>query len=177
MSARCVVSESSNLLTDGLWELYAPHRSRLTALLEEQHRRVFGDTDSLTRPWAPQGTLCLLGAGNSNDVALPRLLRKFETAILVDIDHAALSRGVDRQFSSAPGTRVELHGGIDLFGFDATEKVSDGEQAAELFSRDRVGATLRSLLKNRCDVVSAAGLLSQLVRPPSHHPANLPTWR
>ena len=94
-------------MTD-LWDAFRPHRARVTAVLEEQHRRVF-QPDDISPPWAPKGVLCLLGAGNANDVDLSRLLRRFDMIELVDIDHAAVERGATRQLgASARLARVRL---------------------------------------------------------------------
>lgn len=161
------MAEQSNERTAGLWDAFAPHRSRVTAIFEEQHRRVFTESD-IHPPWAPHGTLCILGAGNSNDVNLRRLLRRFRTVELVDLDGAALERGVARQLdTSEREERVRLHGGVDLFGGDedkddivmtvevetraANTKHADRVRA-RLDSR-RVASTLRLLLASRCDVV------------------------
>jgi hypothetical protein len=59
--------------------------------------------------------LCILGAGECNDVDLPRLSTTFSEIHLVDIDPAALGRGVARQ---APSVRAHLrpHAGVDLSG-------------------------------------------------------------
>lgn len=134
----------------------------MTALLESQHRRVFR-ADDFEPPWQPHGTLCLLGAGNSNDVDLRRLLRKFSTIELVDIDQFALSRGVGRQFSLEDSVvqRVKLHANVDLLGIDALEV--NGSDVAATLSRGIVATNLRSLLDRRCDVAAAAGLFSMLV--------------
>ncbi len=42
-------------------------------------------------------TLCVLGAGNCNDLDLPELLERFESIALVDVDTDAVSAGLDRQ--------------------------------------------------------------------------------
>ena len=90
------------------WELYRGHRERFTATLV-----------SLAAEAAPPGgglpTLCLLGAGNCNDVDLPALAQHYAVIHLVDIDAGALARARDRQ---PPGVRPQLvlHGGVDLTG-------------------------------------------------------------
>lgn len=178
------LSVESNLGTEGMWDLYAHHRSHVTALLLEQHQRVLvvqPDEDRGSAIWAPRGKLCLLGAGNSNDVDLRKLLRHFETIELVDVDGAALARGTARQLSSeAVAKRVKLHGNIDLLGLDSDDvaflrddqpkcegapdvDVADGTRAAAALSRGRVAATLAALLSHQCDVVSAMSILPMLV--------------
>ena len=157
-SHTCAVSEESNRLTWDLWDVFAPHRAMVTALLEDQHDRVLGEADT------PSGTLCLLGAGNANDADLSMLLRKFRKIELVDVDKAALERGVARQLQRASQrARLKIHGGVDLLGFDYPGYTINGMTAAAALQHGRVASNLRSLLGRRCDVAAATGLLSMLV--------------
>jgi len=171
------LARDSNEATDGMWEAFAQHRARVTALLLEQHDQVVHPTD-LRHPYVPQGTLCILGAGNSNDLDLHRLLRRFDQIALVDVDSAALMRGVARQRSQAVAQRVHLHGDIDLFDIDRLNNYlsevaidSKGRSAGAGLERTavalpgsgRVAAVLRTLLSPSCDVVGATGLLPMLV--------------
>jgi hypothetical protein len=82
------------------WEAFAEHRRCLTA--------------ALAREGAPdRSRLCILGAGNANDLDLPDLLAAHREVHLVDIDSEALARGVERQgVGSHP--RLQRHGGIDV---------------------------------------------------------------
>jgi hypothetical protein len=59
-------------------------------------------------------TLCILGAGNCNDVDLTTLSAHFAEIHLVDIDEDALERAVSRQ--SVPRGAVKLHGKVDVTG-------------------------------------------------------------
>lgn len=161
----------SNNNTARLWEEFGPHRSRVTALLEELHQRVFkaGDVEP---PSAPHGTLCLLGAGNSNDVDLRRLLRRYEAIELVDLDGAALTRGTANILHAKE--RLVLHGGIDLLGIsDGVASVyGNGATAAAAVAaleRGAVASTLRSLLGRRCDVATATALFAMLVQQVQRH--------
>lgn len=84
------------------WTLYANHREHLT--------------DAILRSAARQGArLCLLGAGECNDVDLSKLSTQFSEIHLVDIDAGALGRAVSRQ---APEVRARLrpHPNVDLSG-------------------------------------------------------------
>lgn len=82
-----------------VWELYAPHRERVMALLEQPGG----------------GSLCVLGAGKCDDLDLPRLAQKFATLHLVDLDLEAMERARDRQPAKVRDAIV-LHGGVDLSG-------------------------------------------------------------
>ena len=85
-----------------LWEEYACHRRHVMELLAAA-------ADQL-RP----RRLCALGAGNCNDLDLPKLLRSYNEIHLVDVDSAAVEAAVARQ--GAAGPRVRIHGRMDVTG-------------------------------------------------------------
>jgi hypothetical protein len=85
--------------TRGRWELYRSHRQRVTRLL----------VDSA----ATGGRLCVLGAGNSNDVDLSVLADHFRRIHLVDLDTGALQSGVSRQ-GYGDSEKVVVHGDVDV---------------------------------------------------------------
>lgn len=82
------------------WDLFASHRDRVTRLalesIEERDARI-----------------CVLGAGNCNDIDLAILQDAGAEVHLVDIDAHALSHVAERQ---GLGTRPLPHGGVDLTG-------------------------------------------------------------
>ncbi len=82
------------------WEVFAEHRRCLTAALAREAT-------------AQRSRLCVLGAGNANDLDLTALLSVHREVHLVDIDSEALSRGAERQ-GVAKHPRLRLHGGVDV---------------------------------------------------------------
>ena len=137
------------------WAGFAGHRERVSALLAEGGR----------------GRLCVLGAGNANDLDLPRLLASYREVHLVDLDAAALERGARQQgVAGHPG--FFRHGGMDVTGMvDAMARWSPvGEVApAELaalvdWPRRRVGLALPMPF----DAVASTCLLSQVVGNARH---------
>lgn len=82
-------------------ELYSSHRERLT--------------DLLVRFAGPRKRLCLLGAGNCNDVDLPTLLEVYAEVHLVDLDAEAVDRATSRLPARAR-QRVRAHAPVDLSG-------------------------------------------------------------
>ena len=83
------------------WEAFAGHRRHVTELL-------CAAAKGRERP-----RICLLGAGNCNDVELRALVGCYEQIHLVDCDAAALRGGVERHgLAGHPG--IVCHGGIDL---------------------------------------------------------------
>lgn len=89
-----------NSAAAGNWELCSAHRERVTRLIVG----VGGGT---------RRRLCILGAGNSNDIDLTAVASAFTETHLFDIDGAALERAVER-CHPAHRNRVTLHAGIDL---------------------------------------------------------------
>ena len=89
-----------NRSTRGHWDHFADHRKKVFDLL-------------VPEGLATGGQLCVLGAGNCNDLELPHLLSAFESVTLVDIDPHAMTSAVERQ-RVARHSGLILHGGIDL---------------------------------------------------------------
>ena len=134
------------------WKCFSEHRQRVTELLL-----------SLESPSYER--LCILGAGNCNDIDLRQLLQKYHEIHLVDIDETALLSGIQMQCGKMPGN-ITLHTGIDLTGIgqplEAWKAGLSGGEAAfqELLSQAAV-APFDQLPKD-CNVVASIGLLTQL---------------
>jgi len=124
---RLATQQQRNRATRQSWSRYAPHRAQVTGLLEG------------AAPPEP-GRLLVLGAGNCNDLDLARLLARFASIDLVDIDPEALEAGC-RQQAVAGEARLRRHGGVDL---------AAGERPGAFPS-------------GTWDVVASVGLMSQLV--------------
>lgn len=142
-----------NAEADATWELYAPHRQRVTQLLLDARRSL-------------SDRLCLLGAGNLNDLDLAALSSAFREIVLVDVDEAALRRGLARQ-GFAEDVRLRVAAPIDVSGvFAELTQIGSDQQARE----DTINSCLRTLAQPRrfeeqvCgDVVASVGLLTQLI--------------
>lgn len=91
-----------NAASRGQWDGFAEHRRRVSALLGE------GAGPERTR-------LCVLGAGNGNDLDLPGLLASCREVHLVDLDADALESAASRQ-GAADHRGLHRHGGVDLTG-------------------------------------------------------------
>lgn len=96
-----------NLDSAGDWKCYASHRRHSTRLILD------------AAPAKPK-RLCLLGAGNCNDVEMTALSANFGEIHLVDLDKTAVEQGLKRQFSGLQG-KIMIHAPIDL---DADETIS-----------------------------------------------------
>ena len=93
-----------NIETRTNWEAFRGHREQVTQLLT-------------TAAGSRQSRLCVLGAGNCNDLALPELLNCFREIHLVDLDWEALEIGVKQQ-ALADSPRVFRYG-VDVTGVSA----------------------------------------------------------
>jgi len=139
------------------WECAARHRQRVTGLLCDAAPSV-------------GGRLCVLGAGNCNDLELTLLARRFAEVHLVDVDGEALAAAVARQGPFAGGA-VHLHGGCDLTGiwqqlaaWSAEPSGRIGNPSYEDVRRaiDAVKAFVPEL-PGEFDVAASVCLLSQLI--------------
>lgn len=109
--------------------------------------------------------LCVLGAGNCNDVDLGELTGAFAEVHLVDIDTAALGEAVKRQHV-AHHRGIRLHGAVDLTGiadhFSRWEKQAPSAADVDIAVR-RASEAILPAVGGPFDVVLSPCLLSQLV--------------
>jgi hypothetical protein len=127
------------------WERYASHRQRLTAEI---------------LALAPAGgRLCLLGAGNANDVELPALTERFAEVHLVDIDPASLDRAKSRQ-SAEVRARLRSHAPVDLSG--VYQQLDEGRLPSYEQMVERGTASLLQRLPGGFDLVVSCCVISQM---------------
>ncbi len=134
------------------WRLYRSHREAVADLI-------------CPTPQPASARLCILGAGNCNDLDLARFSGRFAQVHLVDLDRQAMAGGVQRQSPPAPG-RISLHGGVDLTGvlktLDTWQRYRPGrESIAHCIREARAFAGLPFL--GRFEVAASICLLSQLI--------------
>jgi hypothetical protein len=133
------------------WTLYADHRDHFTEALLSSARQL-------------GGSLCLLGAGQCNDVDLERLAETFSEIHLVDIDSAALARAVARQPPSVRA-RLQRHAPIDLSGLSKRLKKWKAAGPTPAGLEASAASALRSIvasLSGPFDVVASACVLTQM---------------
>src|SRR5687768_987564 len=85
-----------NRTTRGQWDWYARHRAEIEKLIRTDGRGQ---------------RICVLGAGNCNDLDLRWLTEAYREVRLVDIDRGALARAAERQGVTA---KVSLDAPVDL---------------------------------------------------------------
>ncbi len=142
-----------NQKTRDNWENAAEHRQRVT--------------EGLVRGFeAGEARLCVLGAGNCNDLDLVTLLSVFREVALVDLDDEALRQGVARQeVSDHAGLRI--HAPVDITG--AWDQLGSWD-AEHPPTDDQIDSLLDTLthpqeldLGEPFDLTASICLLSQLV--------------
>jgi hypothetical protein len=149
-----------------LWDRYGGHRRRLTA-----------EILALAPPAG--GRVCLLGAGNANDLDLEQLASRFDEVHLVDIDPGALARAQGRQ-TPAVRARLRGHAPVDLSGLYQQLERARGPLPAIDALVDTGTAAVRAQLPADFDVVASccvvsqmAWALAQFVAPPGPELATL----
>lgn len=91
---------SFNASSRDQWITFSDHRAKVTNLLVNSSNR-------------PHSRLCVLGAGNANDLDLPALLQAHREVHLVDLDPEALAQAAQRQHV-AQHPALHVSGGLDL---------------------------------------------------------------
>lgn len=148
-----LISEQSrrNAARRESWSDYAIHRDETTARLVAAAR-------------ANSDSLCVLGAGNCDDLDLAALVCAYREVHLVDVDADALERGAGR-LSAAERGAVHLHGGIDLTG---CWQLLGNRQRGESLTDSEIDQVVECLassppLTGPFDVVGSTCVISQLI--------------
>ena len=145
-----------NAFSKDQWTTFESHRRRVTELLVRD---------------AAKGRLCVLGAGNCNDLDLNVLLDHYREIHLVDLDQQALANAIARQNPEGrPG--IVARGGFDLTGmlgaiadWTPTTSISQSDLNALV---DLPSETVRLGLDGPFDAVASTCLLSQLIANMKH---------
>lgn len=136
-----------NAAADETWQLYAPHRTQVTQLIR-----------SAASPM-PR-SICLLGAGNLNDIDLSAFA-EFQQITLVDVDATAVRRGLIRQ-AGCDDARFEVIAPFDVTGaFTELESIKQNNELDRCLSRLMQTPDLGE--HENFSVVASVGLLTQLI--------------
>jgi len=142
-----------NASSHNQWDGFEAHRVRVARVIQQSRAT---STDRL----------CILGAGNCNDLDLPLLLKDLSEVVLVDLDAEALQRGVRKQGSEL-GPHLRVISGLDLTGmldrvskWTARGRVTD-QDLADLCMRPT--QSVRPTLPAPFDLVASTCLLSPLL--------------
>jgi len=146
------LQSSRNAETRDGWNCFASHRERVTQLL-------------LDAASAGEGKLCVLGAGNCNDLALRQLAQSFNHVDLVDVDEEAIAAGITRQGIAAGHVTacgpVDVTGVAGLMSAWMPERPAADEQVdACIMDAEQV---VLPLIASGYSVAASICLLSQLI--------------
>lgn len=141
-----------NRSTNDNWASFTSHRREIEKLIAP---------DAVEPGAGAARRLCVLGAGNCNDLDLPALAEAFGEVHLVDIDPAALARAVRRQgVEGSPAVR--LHAPVDLTGVAELRAAWSGKAPSPADVDACVAAAPQPDLPGPFDVVLSPCVLSQL---------------
>lgn len=143
-----------NVSTSRHWDLYEGHRRQVMSLIQE----ASGEDNQ---------RICLLGAGNCNDIDLSLLSQWYPEIHLVDWDARSLQEGIKKQM--IPLESVTMHSGIELTG--VARYIERWKRTRPSNSEiDEVIALLSEPydigLGTAFDVVLSGSLLTQLIELP-----------
>jgi hypothetical protein len=151
MNSVPMMQRTANLRTRDRWLQYRSHRIRVT--------------DAIAACALSDGArLCVLGAGNCNDLDLRSLARIYREIVLVDLDGDALQAGVERQAMNG-SVAMRTRGGVDLTGaldeLGSLSSIQDGSAIERCLIRLR--KELDPGLPGPFDVVASTCVLTQLI--------------
>lgn len=140
-----------NLQTRDGWTRFATHRSRVLKRVRESASTYVG------------GTLCVLGAGNCNDLDLSQLWQTFAEIHLVDIDPEAINFGLGLQ-KFTNDSSIHVHAPCDITGIiqPLLSSLKTGEKPSIDYLRTQICRSKVLPGVGPFDVVLSAGLLTQL---------------
>ena len=150
--------KSNNRDTRLSWERYANHRQKMMGLID-------------MHTGEKQGSICLLGAGNCNDIELPHLLNTFDSVTLVDLDPNALEFGISQQ-GVKDHPKLRVLSGVDLSGILAFIEAWQTQTASNQ-EKERCLHTLHNsrplaAFHGKFDLVISCCLLSQMILTITH---------
>lgn len=145
------LQQRRNATSSSGWLRSAQHRERVTQLI-------------LDRQIEARPSLCILGAGNCNDLDLELLSNSFEQITLVDIDAEAINKGIVSQQRESD-QRIQVHASCDVTGvwpeLSSLRTTHDENDIDELVKLSDQWAGLPNLGAN--GTVVSTCLLSQLI--------------
>jgi hypothetical protein len=140
----------NNRSTEKQWQMYAGHRQAIERLIV---------------PAEKGQSICVLGAGNCNDLDLAWLTQMYREVHLVDLDREALEAGIARQLKQSP-EGLRLHAPFDLTGIAGRVAAWKGTPSEpEMAEAARLAAAAVEVSWEKCDVVLSPCVLTQTINP------------
>lgn len=146
-----------NSKTQQSWDLFENHRDQVTQI-------IIGGLQTL-EPANENPTLCVLGAGNGNDLDVAQLAKHFASIHVLDIDRSALDR-LWQRYDDQPEIqkKIQLVSGVEFSGITSS-LVELGERPTEANVKSTYDQSLRVHYSadEKFDVVVSTCLLTQLI--------------
>lgn len=142
-----------NLKSFDGWEIYHSHRQKILEII-------------VSKSICSSDRLCILGAGNCNDLDLNILVNKFREVHLVDLDNQALQNGISRQ-NLNNCSNLYIHGKIDLtkslwFLSEFYQKSKPSEDDVKKFIQE-TNLSLNLNITEPFEIVVSVCMLTQLI--------------
>jgi hypothetical protein len=142
-----------NLESKDRWGLYYSHRQKILEIIRSKSS---SNSDKI----------CILGAGNCNDLNLNILANQFKEVHLVDLDGQAIRNGISRQGLDYC-SRLHVHGTVDLtnslwFLSKFNQEIKPSESEVKQFIQES-NFYLNLYTSESFDVVVSVCILTQLI--------------
>ena len=146
-----------NSKTQQSWDLFENHRNQISQLIIDALQKLESGNEN--------PTLCVLGAGNGNDLDVAQLAKHFASIHVLDIDRSALDR-LWQRYEDQPEVqqKIQLVADVEFSGITSS-LIELGENPTEAIVKSTYDQSLRVhySTEEKFDVVVSTCLLTQLI--------------
>ena len=146
-----------NSKTQQSWDLFENHRNQISQLIIDALQKLESGNEN--------PTLCVLGAGNGNDLDVAQLAKHFDSIHVLDIDRLALDR-LWQRYEDQPEVqqKIQLVADVEFSGITSS-LIELGENPTEAIVKSTYDQSLRVhySTEEKFDVVVSTCLLTQLI--------------
>ena len=146
-----------NSKTQQSWDLFENHRNQISQLIIDALQKLESGNEN--------PTLCVLGAGNGNDLDVAQLAKHFDSIHVLDIDRLALDR-LWQRYEDQPEVqqKIQLVADVEFSGITSS-LIELGENPTEAIVKSTYDQSLRVhySTEKKFDVVVSTCLLTQLI--------------
>ena len=146
-----------NSKTQQSWDLFENHRNQISQLIIDTLQKLESGNEN--------PTLCVLGAGNGNDLDVAQLAKHFDSIHVLDIDRLALDR-LWQRYEDQPEVqqKIQLVADVEFSGITSS-LIELGENPTEAIVKSTYDQSLRVhySTEEKFDVVVSTCLLTQLI--------------
>ena len=146
-----------NSKTQQSWDLFENHRNQISQLIIDALQKLESGNEN--------PTLCVLGAGNGNDLDVAQLAKHFDSIHVLDIDRLALDR-LWQRYEDQPEVqqKIQLVADVEFSGITSS-LIELAENPTEAIVKSTYDQSLRVhySTEEKFDVVVSTCLLTQLI--------------